>query len=615
MRIRAKLQLPRIDLGIMRELFRRFSGELRPHRGRLAGSVAALMGESLIVIAQPWPLKYVFDNVLLPAGAGAGAVGAVAGASPTLIVGAAAGAVLLLAATKGLLTYVHNVQSKIVGHSLVADVRLRVFSHAQRLPLSYHDYRETGELMTRLTGDVSLLQDLLVSVIVTLTSRLMLVFGMLAVMFWMDSGLALVALGVMPLFVVAAFRFSGRIKTSARKQREAYGKIVASVQESLSGIAQVKGFAQEKVREKLIGKSSNRDVKANVKTTKLTANYSRTVELVSALGTCLVLWFGARRVLEGTITAGDLLVFLAYLRGMHKPLAGVARETVRIAKAVTRGEKILEVLDMEAEVEERPGTVSAKDVTGDIRFEDVDFRYVPDTPVLEKFSCRVPGSRTTVVLGSTGAGKSTLAKLLLRLYEPDAGRIIVDGRDVRDFGIRSLRKRVAPLMQEAFLFHTSIADNIAFGAGDAGEEDIVAAARLAGADEFIDRMPEGFDTLVGEGGATLSGGQRQRLAIARAVLRDSPIMIFDEPTTGLDIRTEMAAKQSLRSLREGRTLLVITHRLHFLDMADWVVFVDGGRVVDEGTPADLAGRCVPYRDFVARETELGRAAIITEASS
>ncbi len=526
-----------------------------------------------------------------------------------------AAVIVLLVAAKGLLSYVHNVQAGIVGHGLVADVRQRVFSHVQRLPLSYHDYRETGELMTRLTGDISLLQDLLVSVLVTLSSRIVLVLGMVVVMLWLDRDLGLMALAIVPLFVLAAFRFTGRIKTSARKQREAYGQLVSSVQESLAGIAQVKGFGQEKTREKLIGRSSARDVKANVKTTKLTANYTRTVEFISALGTGVVLWFGTRKVLAGAISAGDLLVFLAYLRGMHKPLLGVANETARVAKAVARGEKILEILDMTAEVQDAPGAISAHEVVGDIRFENVDFAYVPGSEVLRGFTCRIPARRTTVVLGATGAGKSTLAKLLLCLYRPQSGDIVVDGRPIGEYRIRSLRKRVTPLLQEAFLFHMSIAENIAFGTRDADIEAIMQAARLANAEEFILRLPEGYDTVVGESGGTLSGGQRQRLALARAILRDSPIMIFDEPTTGLDVEAELAAKRTLSTLRKDKTLLVITHRLHFLDLADWVVFVRRGMVVDEGTPAELLGRCDAYRDFVTHEVGLEGRGVDSEVVS
>jgi ATP-binding cassette subfamily B protein len=609
--VRALLKptLPRTKPGAVRRILSRFSDELRPHRWRLAISGLALLAESLITLAQPWPVKIVFDRVITPTNVGG------PGANITLVLGLAAAAVLVLAAGKGLLAYVHNVQSSIVGHRLVAAVRLRVFSHVQRLPQSYHDFRETGELMTRLTGDISLLQDLMVTVLVTLTSRVVLVTGMLVVMLRLDTTLGLVALGIVPLFVLAAFRFTGRIRTSARKQREAYGRIVNSVQESLAGIAQVKGFAQEKSREKMIGRSSSRDVKANVKTTKLTANYTRTVEIISAAGTCLVLFLGTQRVLAGHITAGDLLVFLAYLRSMHKPLLGIARETSRVSKAVTRGEKIIELLDMQAEVQDDETGVSASRIRGDIRFRNVDFSYLPNVPVLSDFTCRVPAGRTTVVLGATGAGKSTLAKLLLGLYRANEGSVTVDGRDIGEYRVRSLRKRMTPLLQEAFLFHMSIAENIAFGVKDPSREDIIAAAKLANAHEFISRMPDGYDTVIGEGGATLSGGQRQRLGIARAVLRDAPMMIFDEPTTGLDLDAERAAKDALAAVRQGRTLLIITHRLHFLDLADWVVFVEHGRVLAEGTPRTMMAECDRYRHFIEQESALALPAFDPEATA
>ena len=598
MKIRVRYQLPTLDLSVLRALFDRFGEQLRPHRGRLAGSGLALLGVSLVTLAQPWPLKIVFDKVLLPQADGGDRLAFLDNWDTQGILLLAAGSVLGLAALKGLLNYIHSVQAKIVGHRLVAEVRLRLFSHVQRLPMSYHDYRETGELMTSLTGDISLLQDLLVAVVVTLTSRIILIVAMLGVMFWLDWTLGLLALGILPLFVVAAFQFTARIRTAARKQRAAYGKIVASVQESITGISQVKGFAQEKIREKLIGRSASRDLKQNVRTTKLSANYTRTVELISALGTCLVLWLGTERAVAGEISPGDLLVFLAYLRGMHRPLLDIAKETARISKATARGEKILEILDQEAEVEDAPGAVSASGVTGDIVFDRVGFGYLEDTPILRDFSCRIPAGGTTMIVGPTGAGKSTLAKLVLRLYRPTSGRVLLDGRDIGDYRIRSLRKRVAPLMQEAFLFRTSIAENIGFGQRHATREEIEEAARLANAEEFIARLPEGYDTLVGEGGATLSGGQRQRIGIARAILRQAPIMIFDEPTNGLDVHAEAAAKRALDGVREGRTLLVITHRLGFLDLADHVVFVRGGTVVEEGAPDELMRRRGEFHRFV-----------------
>lgn len=583
MKVRAKYALPKLDLPALLRIYRRLGVDLRPYRGRMIASSAALLGTSLITLLEPWPLKIVFDEVLLQRGEST----FWSRWQPTTILAGAAIAVLLIAVLRGLLNYTHSVQAKIVGHKFVVDLRLRIFSHVQRLPLSFHDFRETGDLLTRLTGDISLLQNLLISVFITITSRVLLVASMLVVMFWLDPVLATASVLVLPLFTLAAFRFTGRIRSSAKKQREAYGKIVASVTESLSGIAQVKGFTQERAREKLIGKSSSKDLKANVKTTKLSANYTRTVELIAAIGTALVLWIGVRRAMQGLVSPGEVLIFLGYLKAMHRPMREIAKETVRVAKAITRGEKLLELLDQNIEGMDSDEGLSARDIRGEIRFEHVDFSYVEHTPVLRDFSCTIPPNRMTLVLGPTGAGKSTLAKLLVRLYEPTAGAIFLDGHPLTDYRVRSLRKRVAPLTQEAFLFRMSIAENIAFGCAGATREQVEAAARMANAEEFILRLPEGYDSLVGEGGSTLSGGQRQRLALARALLRNAPVMLFDEPTTGLDPKAELAARTALAEACRGRTFVMITHRLHFLDLAEWVVLVDEGRVVAQGTPEAL----------------------------
>jgi ABC-type multidrug transport system fused ATPase/permease subunit len=337
-----------------------------------------------------------------------------------------------------------------------------------------------------------------------------------------------------------------------------------------------------------------------VKTTKLAANYSRVVELINAVGTCLVLWLGVKKALVGLISPGDLLIFLAYLRGIYRPLQSVARLSTRVAKATVRGEKIMEILDLETEAHDREDAVSAKEVRGEIRFEHVGFSYVDDHPVLDDLSCRIPEGKTTLIVGATGAGKSTIAKLILRLYEPGSGTIHLDGRDITQYRIKSLRKRITPLTQETFLFRATIGENIAFGRRRATQHEVETAATLVGADDFIRRLPEGYETLVGEGGLTLSGGQRQRISFARAALRSSPIMIFDEPATGLDVHAEREAKEVLRTLGTGRTLIMITHRLHFLDQADWVVFIRDGRLVEEGTPDALVTARGEFFEFVNR---------------
>ncbi len=600
--MRINYKLPTIDFGSLQRVFKCFSGHLRPHKGRVILAVLSMVGIAVTTLLRPWPLKVVFDYILLPVDAAlkTSFLSFLENWEPIQILVLAAGSVLTLAVLKGVFNYSYHVLSQTVGHRLVAEIRLRLFSHVQRLPLSYHDYRETGDLMTSMTGDISLVQDLLVSTVITLGTQIFLLGTMLAIMFVLNWQLALVVAAMLPFFILAAFRFSVRIRNQARKQREAYGKIVASVQESFAGISQVKSYAQEKEREKLIGKSASKDVSANVKTTRLTANYERVVEIINALGICLVLWLGVREVLAAQISAGDLLVFLAYLQGIYRPLKGIADLTGRIAKATVRGDKLVELMEIKPEVEEIEQGLSAKGIKGAIRFEKVNFSYVNDVSILRNFSCSIPSQKTTLILGPTGSGKSTVAKLILRLYETKSGEIYLDNRNIKDYRIRSIRKHITPLSQETFLFRMSIGENIGFGKRKATQEEIEQAARLVGADEFIGNLPEGYNTLVGEGGATLSGGQRQRISFARAALRQSPVMIFDEPATGLDVHAEKEAKDLLSRFRLDKTVLIITHRLHFLDLADWVVFLRDGMVVEEGTPEELLRSEGQFHEFFTK---------------
>lgn len=600
--MRIQYRLPKIEFGVIHRIFKCFGGHLPKHKYRIILASISMLGMAALTLLGPWPIKVVFDYILLPTSATSNIsfLSPLADWDPSLLLGAVALIVLIMAVIKGMLNYSYSVNSKIVGHRLVADIRMQLFSHVQRLPLSFHDYRESGELMTRMTGDISLVQNLLVSTVIVLVSQFVLLISIISIMFVLNWELALISVALIPFFAMAAFRFSVRIKSSAKRQREMYGRIIASIQESFAGISQVKSFAQEKQREKLIGKSVSRDVKANVKTTKLTANYARIVEIITALGTALVLWLGVQKVLAGQISAGDLLIFLSYLRGIYRPLKDIAKLSTRIAKGSVRGEKLVELLEMKPEDEESQEGISAKGIVGDIRFEKVNFSYIAGSSVLQNFTCKIPSLKTSLVIGPTGAGKSTIAKLLLRLYEPQDGAIFLDGRDLKDYRIRSLRKNITPLTQETFLFRMTVADNIGFGKRRATREEIEQAAKLVGADEFIKQLPKGYDTLVGEGGATLSGGQRQRISFARAALRQAPIMIFDEPATGLDVHAEKEAKEVLRKLHSQKTLIIITHRLHFLELADWVIFVKNGRLCDEGDPRELIQKSEGFKEFVVK---------------
>lgn len=601
--MRIKYRFAKFDMQSLRRVGGHFGGHLRPYKFKLLLSVLALLGVSLMTLLQPWPLKIVLDYILNSKRqiSGLPFLSPLSTWEPISVVILAAASVLIIATISSFLGYAQEILSKTVGHGVVASIRMQLFSHIQRLPQSYHDYRETGELMTRLTGDISLLQDLLVDAFVDLVGQMTIILGMLIIVFFIDWQLALLIVAVMPLFALASFGFSKRIKKAANKQRERFGKMVSSMEETLAGISQVKVFTQEKYRDKLIGKSVGRDFRAGLKTTRLAANYARIIDLITALGTGLVLFVGARKALNGAISPGDLIIFISYLRGIYRPIRSMSKLSARVAKAVVRGEKIMETLEIEPEVKDREGAVSARGIKGEIRFDNVSFSYVNKQLVLKDLSCRIPAKKTTVLIGATGAGKSTIAKLLLRLYENSGGTISIDGREISEYSIQSLRKRITSLTQEVFLFRTTLKENIGFGKRQAGQEEIEQAARLVGADEFIRRFQNGYETEIGEGGLTLSGGQRQRIGFARAALRDSPVMLFDEPATGLDIHAEKVAMEALAALKVNRTLLIITHRLNFLQLADWAIFIRDGRLVDEGEPQVLLGRKGEFHDFVTGE--------------
>lgn len=602
--MKVRYGLPEIKLHSLGRVIRHFGRHLRPFKTKLLLSALALGGVSLTTLLRPWPLKIVFDYVLGNKHFHHGSyLAPLQNLEPSTVIIIAAGAVLGIAALSSFLEYSQNILAKTAGHGVTAGIRLQLFSHIQSLPQSYHDYRETGELITRLTGDINLLQDLLVETFIRLIQQFIIIIGMLVVVFMLDWQLSLVIVAILPFFTLAAFKFSIKIKSAADQQREKYGRLVASMEETLTGIGQVKVFTQEKEREKLIGKSISRDYKAGLKATKLSAKFERVVDLISAFGTAVVLLFGSYKALNGSISPGDLIIFVSYLRGIYRPIRTVANLSARTAKAVVRGEKIMEILEIEPEVKDRENAISAKKVKGEVKFEDVYFAYVDNNFVLNGLSLQMPADKTTVIIGPTGAGKSTIAKLLLRLYDPQKGTIYIDGRDISEYRVRSLRKRITSLTQEVFLFRTTLAENIAFGRRHSSVEEIMEAARIAGADTFINKFPEGYDTLVGEGGLTLSGGQRQRISFARAALRNSSVMIFDEPATGLDIHAEREAKDSLRRMKKDHTIFIITHRLNFLELADWAVFIRDGCLVEEGIPRELIDKRGEFYNFVSHEID------------
>lgn len=598
--------LPRFDVralgGRVRKRLRQWSAWARMaerlgpflerHRGRFALALACGVGYTLVGLAEPWAMKLLIDNVILEQPlpellrrALGPAAGTRLGLLNTVIV-----LIVVFAAARGVFYYYQQLLSARVGQATTASLRLAVYSHLQRLSFAFHDRRRTGDILTRLTSDIRLLRDVFVSLPLSLTTEALLVVGMVAVMAMMDWSLTLLALAIIPLLAVTLRLHQRPMRAAIRQQREREGDIASMASETLGAIRVVQGFRREQHEIDRFSSENRRSLRTGLKAARLEARLRWYAEITVAVVTALVLAIAARRVLAGVLSPGDLIVFVAYLRAFSRPLRRVSRMAERAARGATAGERVLELLAEEADVADRPGAVPARRLTGAIRFENVSFSHRRRGSTLRHVDLTIaPGERVALV-GPTGAGKSTLASMVPRFYDPSTGRVTIDGRDVRDYTLGTLRSRVSLVFQEPVLFATSIAENIGYGKPGASREEIVEAATRAGIHAQIAGLQDGYDTVIGERGVTLSGGQRQCVAIARAVIKDAPIVILDEPLVGLDGRSLDLVLRALRSLMEGRTVLMISHQPVSLRDMQRIVVLDQGRVVEEGTVDDLLGR-------------------------
>ena len=601
MKVKIRSPFPQLDISRTARIFRHFGHHLKPHKRGMGIGAVALIAMTLVELALPWPLKIVFDYILLPDQAtdDIGFLQRLASWDPMTVLWLVAGLVVGFALLRAVLSEIQTLSFASVGLKVAGAIRLELFSHVQRLPQSYHDYRQTGELMMRLTTDINMLKELLISILMTLGSRILVILGMLAVMFYLDWQLTLIALSVLPLLFITSVRFTVRMRSASRRQRKKIGQISAMVYDGVDSIVLSKMFGQEKRHQSNLGRLIRSDARAGLRIKRLEAEYERWVDVITAVGMMLVLFFGVRDVLAGTLSTGSLLIFILYLRSAYRPLRQIARIVSRITKATVSGERVLEILDIEPDIVDKPDAVSARHIKGDIRFDNVTFAYKAksEQAVLNGITFDIPAGRTTAIVGASGAGKSTVAKLLIRLYQPDEGRISIDGLALDEYRFISLRDRITILSQETLLFRETILDNISFGKPEAEIEEVIAAARKVGADDFIQALPDGYNTLIGESGQTLSGGQRQRIAFARAALRDSKIMIFDEPATGLDPGAEKVVQEAVIALKKNRTILLITHRLNLLDLADKIVFLESGASVEQGNTEELLARRGRFFDF------------------
>jgi len=542
------------------------------------GSTVVLTGAQL---AQPWPLKVVIDRLLADGGRGFDP-----GSSDLALLTGLAAAVLVIAAGGAAASYWSDFLLDRAGERIVHDLRVAVYAHLQRLSLGFHDRRPKGDLVTRVTGDVNAIGALFSDSLGQIASALLLLVGMAAVAAILDPVLALATFAVTPVLGLVTFRYRRRIKELARLQRAEEGEIASLASEALSAIQVVKAFGSESFEHERVQERSELRRQIGVHAARAEARFSAVVDVLGAFAATIVLVLGVFRVSSGALTAGSLVVFAAYAARTYKPLRDLARQSATVSRAAARADRIAELLATDDALRDRPGAYAGPRAAGAVEFDRVSFAYTAGRRALDGISLRLePGQRVALV-GRSGAGKSTLAALLARFYDPNEGSVRIDGRDARDCALVWLRQQVGILLQDTVLFRGTVAENIAYGS-TATRAEIVGAARAAGAHEFVARLPDGYGTELGAGGAGLSGGQRQRLGIARVLLRDPPILVLDEPTTGLDAASEARLVLALESLMEGRTTLVVTHSIALARRAGRVLVLDEGRVVEDGTPGQL----------------------------
>jgi ATP-binding cassette, subfamily B, bacterial len=568
----------------------RFTYLLRPHWMMLTIAFIAVLGETATDLLSPWPLKIVFDYVLatkpMPQWMLA-MLSSTVGLAKMRILHVAVFSLIIIAIVGATSTYVEKYFTTSVGQWVMHDLRRALYHHIQRLSLAYHDQKRTGELIATVTGDIDAIQDFISQALLGIVVDVLTLIGMLIVMFYLDWRFTLIALSVAPLLFVVVYSYTRRIKKASRALRKKEGEVVSIVQEVLSSIRVVKAFAREDYEQERFEQQSLESVETALRARSLKAKLSPVVQVIVAAGTGMVLWYGVRRVMAGQMTSGSLLVFLLYLGNMYKPMRDLSKMTDTVSKAAVGYERIREVIVTEDEIRTLPNARKAPKFRGEIKFHHVNFGYSEDQVTLTDVNFEIEPGHIAAFVGPTGAGKTTIASLIGRFYDPLKGQITIDGHDIRKYKLKSLRRQISFVLQENLLFRAPIWQNIAYGKPEASRDEIIEAAKLANADEFISKMPQQYDTMVGEKGVTLSGGQRQRIAIARAVIRNAPILILDEPTSALDAASEELVFEALGRLMKGRTSIVIAHRLATVEKADVIFVLDKGMIVERGTHGKL----------------------------
>ena len=579
---------------------------LRPYRGWLIVVLAAMLVETAASIAAPWPLKIVIDNV----------VGTHKpphwldalrfidlGGDKMELAGVAAAIVIAIAVLSAVATYIDNYFTESVSQWVAHDLRMRLYDHLQRLSLGYYDTHQSGSILSTLTADVKTIQGFASSGTLGMLVDMLTIVGMIGVMLWLEWDFALTAIAVTPFLLLFVARVNRAVKRATHEVRSRQSDIVAVAEQGLEQMRVVQAFGRQELEEERLGAASRATVDAALKARRVKSVVSPAVSIVVALCTAFVLWRGAGLALRDIMTLGALTVFLAYLAKFFKPVQDLAKMSNTIAQTAVSIERIQAILETDDMLPERAGARDPGTLRGEIAFEHVAFAYDPKAPVLRDVHFTIEPGDLVGVVGPTGGGKSTVVSMIPRFYDAASGTVRIDGVDVRDFRLQALRGQIGFVLQDTALFHGTVRENIAYGRPSATDEEIVAAAKLANADEFIAKMPDGYETMIGERGATLSGGQRQRIGIARAIIRNAPILILDEPTAALDTESEKLVIDALEKLMKGRTVITIAHRLSTIRHATKIVVLKDGVVAEQGTHDELIAKGGVYAELYRVQTE------------
>jgi len=566
----------------------KFLPYLKAHRWQVAWALAQVFLIAGFELLKPWPLQIVIDYVL-----GGKPPPGIAPLDPLFSLPAP---LLLLVACIGLvivnlgasaLTLLHNYTTIRVGQNMVNDLRSDLYAHLQRLSLAYHSRQRVGDLMYRITADSFAVQTMIMNGVLPILSAVILLAGMLIVLFPMDPLLTLLALTIVPILFGLISAFNRKIVEVATEVRDADARVYSLVQWGIAAIKVVQAFTKEEEEHRRFMGASRESLRATLRLYNWQTLYSGAVSVVIAGGTAIVVYAGARAVMSGTLSLGQLIIFVSYLAQLYDPINKITQSWGLIAGARVGASRVFEVLDTEPDLKNGSRQFPSQGTRGAIAWDNVSFRYRPDTPVLNEINLTVEAGMRVAIVGQTGAGKSTMLGLLPRFFDPTSGRVTIDGVDIREYQIASLRRQIGMVLQPPLIFPLSVADNIAYGRPGADHAAIEEAARLARIHDMIARMPEGYQTQLCEAGVILSEGEKQRITIARALLRDAPILILDEPTSALDVETEALVMEAVERLMQGRTTFIIAHRLSTVNRCDRILVLRDGIIAEQGTLPEL----------------------------